>query len=798
MIEHELRVGVLCLGASAGGLRSLEAVLSRLPTSFPWPVLVSQHLQPQHASLMPEILSRATDLIVREAVDGESALPGIVYTCPSSAELGFSPEGRLSLRAPLGGRPQRIDHLFSTAAFARPGLVVAVILSGTGTDGTAGSLVVKLNGGTVIAESEQSAQQSAMPRSAIKAGTVDATRTADAIAPLVVDLAEGGLEMMTETMRGDVREIARTLAASSGTDFTRYRFATLRRRIDKRRALAGVATTRDYHDLLKRDADERDALAKSLLLSVTEFFRDPPAWDALAEEVLPGLVDRACRGETIRVWCAGCASGEEAYTIAMVLAERGAPPDRVWIIGTDLDGDSVRLATAGLYDAGRMKNVAPGPRARFFQDEKGAFRVSDELRRMVEFRVHDLTRDPPPEGPFDLVICRNVLIYFGDPLQAQALESLAASLAPAGALFLGRSEAVTPRGAAFEPIARSMRIFRLRGETEAPPADHAPPTQAQPNTDARHPSGVEPAAPRVHAVAVEDSDAIVLAVDGAWHITLANRRARQLTSMDLVGKGLFAAFPKWLGSPIEATIRSTMASGTSVHVRGAPMPEGFADVTVEKLSGEGEPKLFLVATPSDARPAVSRGRDEDHELLREDLATTNDEIQTANEELAAANEELQASNEELQATNEELASLNEEFLSTNQNLASTNEEMQVSADQAQPAVDLLHAVMIARGDAIILCDASRTVTLVTPKAAELLGMDASAVGKRLDAKRLGVTDATLDEWLAAAGSGAFVRRETLARAGTLEVSIASLAGARGTTLGWLLTWVDPNMRVPQP
>src|SRR5687768_14921724 len=174
MAGIKARAGVLCLGASASGLRSLEAVLSGLPASFPWPVLVSQHLQPEHASLMPEILARATKLPVREAVDGESPRPGVVYTCPSSAELGFSPEGRLTLRPPVAGRPQRIDHLFSTASFALPSRVIAVVLSGTGNDGTAGALVVKLNGGTVISESGESAQQAAMPRAAVKAGTVDA------------------------------------------------------------------------------------------------------------------------------------------------------------------------------------------------------------------------------------------------------------------------------------------------------------------------------------------------------------------------------------------------------------------------------------------------------------------------------------------------------------------------------------------------------------------------------------------------------------------------------------------------
>ena len=781
MSGADARVGVVCLGASAGGLRSLEAILSRVPATFPWPILVSQHLQRDHASLMPEILSRVTPLTVREATDGESPVPGVVYTCPSSAELGLSPEGRLTLRAPVAGRPRRIDHLFSTASFARPGLVIAVVLSGTGSDGAAGALVVKLNGGTVIAESDESAQQPAMPRAAVKAGTVDATRPAAAIAPLLADLAGGGLEETTQETRRDVGEIARTLAAASGTDFPRYRFATLRRRIEKRQVLAGVATLRGYHDLVQRDAAERAALVKSLLLPVTEFFRDPPAWDALAREVLPGLVERARAGETIRVWCAGCASGEEAYTVAIALAEGGAPPGRVEILGTDLDPDSVRRAAAGTYDAARMQNVDAARRARFFRADAGAFRVGDDLRPSVGFRVHDLTRDPTPQGPFDVVVCRNVLIYFDDALQAQVLAALEACIAPRGVLFLGRSTTLPADADAFEPIARTMRIFRSRRTTDAPPA---PRDLAPVQSSVAPPPGGAPL--RVDAVLVEDSSALVLVVDASWRVALANARAREATPEPIVGRPLLEVFPRWRASPVHDALRAAMATGRSVRVQGVPAPAGFVDLTIEALAEAGERRLFLVAHPTAPRPTPARTEREEQQLLREDLAATNDELQTANEELAAANEELQA-------TNEELASLNEEFLSTNQNLASTNAEMQADAEHAQPAADLLHAIVRSRGDAVIACDASRRVTLVTPRAASLLGLDATAVGTRLDARALGVAPATLDEWLeAAAASRAPVQRRAPGPAGALRVSVESLDGAEGARLGWLLTWAPPD------
>lgn len=784
------RTGVVCLGASAGGLRSLEAILSRIPASFPWPILVSQHMQREHASLMPEILSRATKLIVREASADEAPLPGYVYTCPSDFELGLSPEGRLTLRPPVEGRPQRIDHLFATASVARPGLVVAVVLSGTGNDGATGSLVVKLNGGTVIAESDETAQQSAMPRAAVKSGSVDATRSADAIPPLLVQLAEGGLEAMTHAMRREVAEIARTLAESSGTDFTRYRPETLRRRMDKRRALAGSASLAAYHALLKRDAGERAALAKSLLLLVTEFFRDPSAWETLASEVLPGLAERARSGDTIRVWCAGCASGEEAYSIAIALAESGAPLDRVRILGTDLDPDSLAFASLGAYDAARCENVGAERLARFFEPFEGGFRARAEVRGAVEFRVHDLTRDPPPpEAPFDVIICRNVLIYFDDSLQEHVLAGFERAFAPGGVLFLGRSTAIPSHSSTFEPIARPMRIFRSRrAGAAATPIAGAPALDSLGSGASRAPD----ATAQVDAVLVEDSSAVILVVDSSWRVALANRRARDATSSDVVGKSLLDVFPRWQGSPVHDALRATMATGRSVRVRGVPVGGAFVDLTLDALPEAAERKLILVAYPAPAPrapPLSGSAERDDQEVLRKDLAATNDELQTANEELAAANEELQA-------TNEELASLNEEFLSTNQTLASSNAEMHASADESRPTADLLHAILSSREDAIVACDAMRRVVFATPRAARLLGPEPPALGKRLDARALGIDDATMDAWFEESARAAGpVLREVPATGGTLRVSVEAIRGPGARALGWVLTWAAlPNMQ----
>lgn len=464
--------GLVCLGASAGGLRSIEAVVSRLPADMPWPVLVSQHLQPDRVSQLPGILARVSGMRVREAVDGETLVGGTIYTSPSSSEMGVTSDGRISHRPPVAGKPQRIDHLFATASFARPGRVVAVVLSGTGSDGAVGSLVVKLHGGTVIAESDQTAQYGGMPAAAQRAGTVDATLTADAIAPLLVELARGALADASATKRAILRDIAQEITDASGTDFARYRLGTLRRRAENRRAIVGDPTLGAYRERLAMEPAEREALVRSLLIPVTEFFRDPPAWNALAEHVLPALAERTRAGEPVRIWCAGCASGEEAYTIAILVAEGFPDRRRVEILATDLDPSAIAAATEGTYDAARVEGIDAGRRGRFFRAKGHGYRVGDELRALVQFRTHDVTRDPAP-GKFHLIVCRNLLIYFDEALQARTIEAFRDALVPGGALFLGGSEAIPRHQGAFEPLVRPMRIFRATPKAGAAAGGHS-------------------------------------------------------------------------------------------------------------------------------------------------------------------------------------------------------------------------------------------------------------------------------------------------------------------------------------
>lgn len=782
--------GVICLGASAGGLRSLEAIVSRLPATLPWPVLIAQHLQADHISQMQEILQRIALMPVREAVDGELPQPGTIYTCASSHEMGLTTQGRFALREPAPGRatPHGVDHLFATASYARPGRTVAVVLSGTGSDGATGSLIVKLYGGTVIVESAVSAQHAGMPDATMRAGSVDAVLPADKIAPLVEELARGGLQGSATDTRAVVDRIAAAITKPGGTQFAHYRASTLRRRADKRRALIGLPTLAAYADRIESDTTEQAALIRSLLIPVTSFFRDPASWRAVEEEIIPLLAERARAGHSVRVWCAGCASGEEAYTMAILLAENIVDRSRVRILGTDLDPEAVRAAMAGSFDLARMDGVDQLRRDRFFRAEKHGFVANQDLRDLVEFREHDLTRDASP-GRFDLIVCRNLLIYFDERLQARCLRMFREALAGPRILYLGRSERPPDALEGFAPVVRAMRLFRATGAVArmsgpAPETARVEPGRPQPAyVEQAH---VEPA----HGVSwsdptdedhIEEPDAVVLVLDKLWRVTHANDLARRVVDGEPVGADIFDLFPRWQGSPVQDALRACVATGRSVKVRAAPTPAGPMDVTLEAAPG-GEGTLLL-ATPVVVRTPVTRDpmtRDHEVRQVKADLAATNDELQTANEELAATNEELQS-------TNEELASLNEEFQSTNQTLASTNVELGAVASTAREATALINELVQSWRDAIVACDDAQRVTVFNKRAGEMFGLDPSCIGRQVHLLPLAKSRADLEGWLTEAQTTR-VERAVDHHGAPFRLSVEHVKTRVGHPLGWVLSW----------
>ncbi|MEA3200233.1 MAG: two-component system, chemotaxis family, CheB/CheR fusion protein [Thermoplasmata archaeon] len=757
----------MCLGASAGGLRSLEAVLASLPSDLPWPVVVAQHVAPHPPSHLASVLAHATPLRVKEAEAGERLLPGVVYTSPSDAELGIGLDMRVTLRPLSAAHPSRIDHLFAAASAAAGPLAVAVVLSGTGTDGAAGALMVQLNGGTVIAESPDSAEHPGMPLATIQGGKVDAILPRADIGPYVGGLAKGALEDATEERAQIVRAIAELVGVPPAPDLARYRVEPIQRRVRKRMALLGEHDLAAYLRKVRADPAERAMLAKHLLITVTQFFRDADAWGALRRDVVARLV---ARGGPIRVWCAGCGSGEEAYSVALLFAEALGDEDarRVSILATDVDEEALERGRAAAYPPPAVASVDAARRARFFTSE--GHRVGPLLRDLVEFRRHDLSREEPP-GTFDLIVCRNVLIYFGDDLQSRVLRSLHAALAPGGFLFLGRSEAILKHQDRFAPLSGRMRIFRRADDEDA--AHGAPGDEA----------AAEPG--RALAEALLDSPTVLaLLVDERSRILVANRKAREVLGTPAVGAPITEVLSDASARRLTDRVQEVLATGVRAFERGVRLGGVTLDVSIEPRIGSGSRAAVLLAHESveGAWPSLAGHVLSAHAPEAEDLVATNEELQSANEELAATNEELQAANEEL-------AALNEEFRSNNDLLGSSNERMETEAVDIRAASVLLRSIIEETFDPVIVVDEERRVAICNGPAQRELALPEDAIGEHVAELDLGVETRALHGMLDRSERDGRLHQARVAPQGKpMLLRVQHLPSSAGRTLGWVLRW----------
>ncbi|MHB8585741.1 MAG: CheR family methyltransferase [Thermoplasmatota archaeon] len=818
--------GVVVMGSSAGGIDALQAVLGSIPKEFPWPILIAQHMAPVvgHLSSFADILQRASALPVEEAKAGVAVLEGHIYTCPSNAEMALGPTGILEFRAPVQGRPERIDHLFASVT-AYEDKAIAVVLSGTGTDGSVGALAIKRRGGIVIAESDETASHTGMPQAAIQAGAVDFVRPAPEIGPLLVEIVEGTVKAESPPpAEEDIHEVLDILKRRRGTSFDEYRVPTLRRRMRKRMQSLGIPTIAAYVTYLRDRPKEVDLLFDTLLINVTEFFRDPAAWETIERTVIPGLVQGLRTGQEVRLWCAGCASGEEAYSIAILFAEALGPGSellaKVKIFATDIDLSALAEARVGRYDGSRLANVSAERLTKFFQPVGQTYEVSRPLRRMVIFGAHDLTKDPPI-GRLQLVLCRNVIIYFDVPLQRRILSGFHYALSQSGFLFLGKSEAIPRDSLGFKPLNKAFRIFlREPGPTAGFPASRQKQQNAlaeQQEVDAatKEPVGEPSDARLIGDMVLDAPNVAVLLIDQARQIRIANQAAAHLFRPHgerLEGTLLRDSVTS--GEPVlEDGIVRALKTDRRVRVDEAKITtrrgEAFLDLTFEPFVGaDGGPRVLMMALDVTALVTAKRdAADRAQELQEtvETLQTTNEELQSTNEELVTSNEELQSSNEELATLNEELQSTNEELETTNEELQSTNEELgAVNAELQQVGNEVAQYERLLQGlsdvttDAIMATDANDTVVRWSRQATDLFGIHAEdALKKNVFSLDLQVSPQALRALLAkAATDGGLVSTDPLPMKGRRGAECWAVLTARGVrddkgrVLGYALAFHD--------
>ncbi|MBX3426155.1 MAG: response regulator [Pirellulales bacterium] len=760
---------VVGLGASAGGLEALETFFERMPADAGMAFVVVQHLSPDFKSLMDELLSRRTEIPVHRVEDGVVVEPNAIYLIPPKKEMIIA-GGRLLLtdKDPAAGLSLPIDTFFRSLAQEAGERAAAIVLSGTGSDGSRGVRAVHDAGGLVIAQSEETARFDGMPRSAIETRAVDLVLPPEAMPQALLDHVRrpilgarlGGLsgEVVSES---GMNAIYALLRAEIGIDFTHYKPTTVLRRIDRRLRIAHAADLDEYVAALRSQPAELHALSKDLLIGVTRFFRDPEFFARLAADVVPDLVALATRDEGLRVWVAGCATGEEAYSLAMLFHEAvtaaGRPLD-LKIFATDVHRASLEFASAGLYDEGALADVAPARRERYFLPQNGRWQIVPELRKLIVFAPHNVIKDAP-FTKLDLISCRNLLIYLQAPAQKKALSLFHFGLKTGGVLALGPSESpgeIAEEFATLDPhwkLYRKRRDVRLFAEMRAPLAPVVPPVPPVPVAGSvlRRPRTALPDAnllrvydelleayvPPSFLINAQREVLHAFAGAGRWLRVPDGRLSADL--LDMVDRDLRLAISRALQRAVQENAPAALggvrreAGGAAERLRVSVRPLA--------VRGAGEPYCLVAIEPDERPPAVAApaGELDVAAASEQRLSELDDELRYAQENLQAAVEEMETTNEELQATNEELVASNEELQSTNEELHSVNEELHtVNAEHQRKITELteltddMDNLLRSTDVGTIFLDRELLIRKFTPRIAESFRLLPQDVGRRID------------------------------------------------------------------
>lgn len=783
---------VAALGASAGGLEALEEFLDHMPPDTGVAFLVVQHLDPSRDSIGPELLGHHTEMPVIQAEEGDRLRPDHVHVTPPDAWISVE-SGHLHLEhREDDGAPTVVDRLFRSLADDQGGRAVAILLSGAGSDGAAGIGRVREAGGLTMVQDPATARFDSMPRHGISAG-----RVSDVLPPaeLATRLAEYAERVGRAGRRSEVGEyeepaevferVTDLLERETGRDFFRYKPPTLLRRLGRRIRMRRCDGVDEYLHLLRNDPEEVEALYEDILIGVTGFFRDPDTFRVVEEDVIPRIVSGRDGGEELRIWVAGCGTGQEAYSLAILLRRATEdlprrPPTKIF--ATDVNEDALAVARRGSYPQGIAEEV-PGPILdRYFRHEQNALRVTDAIREMCIFAPHDLLADPP-FSDLDLLSCRNLLIYLKQDEQERLMPYFHYALRPGGFLLLGASESAAAHGDLFREVEKGHRIYQRR-ET----AGKAP--MRFPDRGGRAFGGLEPPARGGRAVPddgaegyavsgyeggyVDSLERILLAeftppcvvVDEQGEIVYYHGRTGQYLEpapgrprddlVDMARPGL----RHHLRSALAEAGRSDEADGpvrrTGVVVDAADGWTGV-DVTVRRVGRDADEDVYLVLFEEPAAdppvddealreaPSPEEGdreaadRDRIVRELEAELADTRDQLQatireleSANEELRVANEELITMNEELQSSNEELQTAQEETQSINEELQTVNAELSQKIEQLKEAHSDLENLFRSTEIATVFLDDDLRFKRFTPAATDLFRLREGDVGRPLE------------------------------------------------------------------
>jgi two-component system CheB/CheR fusion protein len=760
---------------SAGGFEACSELLGALPPNPGCAFVIVQHLAPNHPSALPGLLDTHSPVRVVEAGDGMTIEVDKAYVIPPNALIELD-DGQIRVlhRAPDHQPP--IDFFLASLAITKGDRAIAVLLSGMGSDGVEGVRAVKAQGGTVLAQEPSTARFDAMPRAVISSGLVDAVLPPVALAEKVVEVARhpytggepglpfGGLHIADE-QSDQLVDLLRE--ASGGVDFSHYKQPTIKRRILRRMALHRVGDLDAYLALLRERPEEARSLYQDLLIHVTRFFREPESFEALARHVLPELIKGRRQDSPIRIWVAGCSTGEEAYSLAITLydlAGETGPELNVQIFGTDVSETAIEVARRGFYPASIADAVPPDRLRRHFTKVDGGYRISKAIRDRCVFARQDLTRDPP-FSKLDLILCRNVLIYVDATLQRKLLPIFHYALRPEGYLVLGQAETVGSLSELFSVVDKKHKIFRKRpwdGALVMPTSGYEQPRRPHHTPAPREAVGdrrlVQTEANRVMldrysppaVLVTEDLDIVQFRGKTGEFLEPAPGDA-SLNLLKLAREGLLHGLRTALQSARKLR-RPVRRGGQRVRSDGK-----WVDVDIEVVPLSGLPRHYLVlfhkrekgrrAPAEPPRSSSSRIG-----LVEEELAATRhylqsiiQEVEAANEELQSANEEILSSNEELQSTNEELDTAKEELQSTNEELNTLNDELNARNDELTRVNSDLLNILASVQIPIVIVDNELRIRRFTPVAQKVLNLIAADVGRPITQLRPNIDSLELDQ-----------------------------------------------------
>jgi two-component system CheB/CheR fusion protein len=774
---------IVGIGASAGGLAAFEAFFSGMPpVGDPGMAFVLvQHLAPDHESTLGDLIRRYTRMPVFEVTDGMVAQPNCTYIIPPGFDMAFL-NGALHLLEPTVSRGHRlpIDFFFRSLAQDLRERAIGIVLSGTGSDGTLGVRAIKGEGGMVMAQKPSTTEFDGMPRSALDTGLVDYELPP---AEMPARLRDYILHAFRKPGQPEVIPVPKTenalkkifilLRNQHGNDFSQYKPSTIHRRIERRMAVHQIDSIENYVRHLQHAPAEMEALFRDLLIGVTSFFRDPEAFKQLEERVIPKLFEASPSGSSLRVWSAGCSTGEEAYSLAILLAERMEAlkqNNAVQVFATDIDSQAIATARAGLYPANIVADISKERLERYFTVEPGGggYRVRKSIRDLILFSTQNALADPP-FAKLDLVSCRNLMIYFSGDLQKTLLTFFHYALNPGGMLFLGTSETVGESDALFTAVDRKAKLYRRTDTLRSPlpilPGRHrvlperalgAPgPAVAFPVklslrgiTEQALLQKATPSGALVNAA----GDILYLHGRTGMYLEPATGEVGHYNILKMAREGLRRDLATALHKATvtkAAVIFPGLRVRTNGHFTGVnlsvhPVASGEADLSTAAPDGV----LYLVVLEEEPDPLPAAGGlapsggaesvDVDARIVAleqelhsqtESLQSANEELESSTEELKSSNEEMQSVNEELQSTNEELETSKEELQSVNEELLTVNTEMQNKVEELSRATNDLSNLLSGTGIGTVFVDHQLRIMRFTPTASAIINLIPSDLGR---------------------------------------------------------------------